>query len=315
MPIKKGVTAMKRKMALCLVIVLLVSIFIPLNAFASSPIDEIIEYHIDIDVIEDGSANINYHFKWHVLDDDKHGPVDVLFIGIPNKHVDHMKKLSDNIYSIEYADRYNRTSGSYAKVQFDQSYYEGEIFEFDFSIHQSYLYTLNDDDETVTFGFTPGWFQGTPVKDLTVRWNGNYVIESNCDYTDENNMLVWQTSFDENDDGKLSMTIIYNQSRFEELDPDKQAEDEGLGIVVIVAIVIAVIVIVAVLAYLDDGYGGGGGFFVGGGRGGGCACASSCACACACAGGGRAGCSVKDFYTAVDTESLDRAFESAKKKI
>ena len=28
-----------------------------------------------------------------------------------------------------------------------------------------------------------------------------------------------------------------------------------------------------------------------------CACASSCACACACAGGGRAGCTVKDFYT------------------
>ena len=27
-----------------------------------------------------------------------------------------------------------------------------------------------------------------------------------------------------------------------------------------------------------------------------CACASSCACACACAGGGRAGCSVKNFY-------------------
>lgn len=27
-----------------------------------------------------------------------------------------------------------------------------------------------------------------------------------------------------------------------------------------------------------------------------CACVSSCACACACAGGGRAGCSKKDFY-------------------
>ncbi len=47
----------------------------------------------------------------------------------------------------------------------------------------------------------------------------------------------------------------------------------------------------------------GGGSFRGGGagrRGGGggcaCACASSCACACACAGGGRAGCSVKNFY-------------------
>lgn len=44
-----------------------------------------------------------------------------------------------------------------------------------------------------------------------------------------------------------------------------------------------------------------GGSFRGGGAGrtGGscaCACVSSCACACACAGGGRAGCSVKNFY-------------------
>ena len=31
-----------------------------------------------------------------------------------------------------------------------------------------------------------------------------------------------------------------------------------------------------------------------------CACASSCACACACAGGGRAGCSKKDFYHTTD---------------
>ncbi|MBQ0037556.1 MAG: hypothetical protein KBS74_02690 [Clostridiales bacterium] len=53
------------------------------------------------------------------------------------------------------------------------------------------------------------------------------------------------------------------------------------------------------------GFGGGsrGGGFGGGGFGGGshCACASSCACACACAcaGGGRAGCSAKNLYGAV----------------
>lgn len=37
--------------------------------------------------------------------------------------------------------------------------------------------------------------------------------------------------------------------------------------------------------------------------GGGCACAcacAGCACACACAGGGRAGCSKKDFYHTTD---------------
>ena len=57
----------------------------------------------------------------------------------------------------------------------------------------------------------------------------------------------------------------------------------------------------------SSGFGGGkrGGGFGGGGFGGGsshCACASSCACACACAcaGGGRAGCSAKNLYGAVN---------------
>ncbi len=62
----------------------------------------------------------------------------------------------------------------------------------------------------------------------------------------------------------------------------------------------------------------GGGFFGGGGSshsGGGhsCACASSCACACACAcaGGGRAGCSTKDFY---NTGLKLRQLEGKKKR-
>ena len=57
------------------------------------------------------------------------------------------------------------------------------------------------------------------------------------------------------------------------------------------------------------GFGGGSGRGSGAGRrsGGGCACACacvSCACACACAGGGRAGCSAKDFKGAVNAEAL-----------
>ena len=59
-----------------------------------------------------------------------------------------------------------------------------------------------------------------------------------------------------------------------------------------------------------------GGSFRGGGAGrtGGscaCACVASCACACACAGGGRAGCSVKNFYRiAVTTGKEDGKEES-----
>lgn len=43
-----------------------------------------------------------------------------------------------------------------------------------------------------------------------------------------------------------------------------------------------------------------------GGSGCACACAScACACACACAGGGRAGCSNKDFYKGIDVERIN----------
>lgn len=57
-----------------------------------------------------------------------------------------------------------------------------------------------------------------------------------------------------------------------------------------------------------------GGSFRGGGAGrtgGGCACAcvSSCACACACAGGGRAGCSVKNFYRITVKSSKEESHE------
>ena len=67
----------------------------------------------------------------------------------------------------------------------------------------------------------------------------------------------------------------------------------------------------------SGGFGGGrrgGGGFGGGGFGGGshCACASSCACACACAcaGGGRAGCSAKNLYSAIRLdEEMSRRLE------
>ena len=40
-------------------------------------------------------------------------------------------------------------------------------------------------------------------------------------------------------------------------------------------------------------------------------CVSSCACACACAGGGRAGCSKKDFYgTNLRTQKLNKILNS-----
>lgn len=311
---------MRKKLALILTFIMIILImFIPTNIVqaSSDPIDEILEYYINVDMESDGSAIITYHIKWKVLDDKTEGPVEDLYVGIPNEHVEDIKALSDNIKNIEYKDSYNGSSGSYVKIDFFRKYYQDETFEFDFSIHQSYLYTLNDDDETVSFSFTPGWFPDTPIDDLIISWNGNYVIENNSDYTDENNQLIWKTSLDSGKSSKLSASVTYQQSRFEELDPDKQAENGNtfvtIGIIILVAIVALAICIVVLSS---DNYGSGGGsffFYSGGGHSSGCA--SSCACACACAGGGRAGCSTKDFYTKADTISLEKAFEEVKKTI
>ena len=87
-------------------------------------------------------------------------------------------------------------------------------------------------------------------------------------------------------------------------------DDDGEGLAIVFGCVaLLVIGVVVIRAIGNDNYRGGSGF--GGGhpvfihthtRSGGCvrsscACAScACACACACAGGGRAGCSKKDFY-------------------
>lgn len=76
------------------------------------------------------------------------------------------------------------------------------------------------------------------------------------------------------------------------------------------------IVVVAVIG--DDSYSGGrghgGGVFISSS----CAhssCVSSCACACACAGGGRAGCSVKDFYSNESVSMSVKDFSTAVEKI
>ncbi len=96
---------------------------------------------------------------------------------------------------------------------------------------------------------------------------------------------------------------------------DEQASDDsGIGVGEVILIVIVVIVVfIGILVVIFDDYGGGSGF------GGGhyyssCAhssCAhSSCACACACAGGGRAGCSQKDFYKgSVDVKTLNKVLK------
>ena len=116
-------------------------------------------------------------------------------------------------------------------------------------------------------------------------------------------------------DERYNVSIKYNADVFD-YDLEQQyvegaTKDAGDVIGIIFLIIIAIVVVILILSVMFDGYDGG---YGGGGRtsvfvhsscASSCACVSSCACACACAGGGRAGCTKKDFYnTKLKVEDL-----------
>ena len=331
MPAEKGGLLMKKIFALFALLICL----LPVSAFAKD-LDEIQNYGVSVQLREDGTADLTYHLDWLVLDDQAEGPLEWVKIGIPNQHADSFTAISQNIKKIGYLS----DGGSYVKITFDRKYKAGETVSFDFSLHQSYLYVLEGD--TVRFSLTPGWFDKIEVKNAVVRWNAAGVQSSNADL-EENGYLFWKTVLRKGE--RLRTEVVYPRSYFMRLDENQQStnakadeDDEKLAIVFgVLFLTIIFVIIIVVIVGRNDNYRGGSGF--GGGhpvivhthsRSGGCvrsscACAScACACACACAGGGRAGCSKKDFYTGPAGNAPDhtddvfpmlfQALENTKKK-
>ncbi len=286
----------------------------PMGAQARNPLDEIQDYIIQVDMRPDGTMDIKYHIEWKVLDSTSEGPLEWVKVGCPNMHVDEITALTENIKEI----RYYADNGAYIRVDFDRQYEKGEIVKFDYSIHQSYMYVIEDDAHLCRYSFTPGWFDDIDVKHIRIEWSDRNVIESTAQRT-ENNYLIWEDELSAGE--RLNASVKYNLDTFS-ANPEEQytedygrntenSESKGAAIALIVIVIIVIIIIVAV-CFIDDDYDGG---FGGGSHTyihthsscvsrSSCACASHCACACACAGGGRAGCSLKDMYHTSDTDRL-----------
>lgn len=290
-----------------IIVLALLSLLLLLPATAlAKDLDEIQNYGVSVQLREDGTMDLTYHVDWKVLDDQAEGPLEWVQIGIPNSHADSFTAISANIRSVGLS---SASGGAYAKVTFDRKYRAGETVSFDFSFHQSYMYVI--EGNTVRYSLTPGWFDKIEVKNAVIRWNASGVTSSNATVTEED-YLYWKTALRKGE--RLRAEVTYPKSFFMELDTAKQATKTSSGndgydvLTVLVGMGLLVALFVWVANKFNDGYGGGSGF--GGrhhhtviiGRSGGCvrsscACAScACACACACAGGGRAGCSKKDFY-------------------
>ena len=142
-------------------------------AFAADNLDEIEDYTITVNVRQDGTLDIRYDVDWLVLSD-KNGsePVTWVKVGIPNKHVEEVNAITDNIESAKYY----LDGGDFVRLDFNRKYFEGDRFQFSFVIHQSYMYQIEDD--AIKYGFTAGWFEEIEVKKITIKWNKNWVEES-----------------------------------------------------------------------------------------------------------------------------------------
>lgn len=292
---------MKKRLLISFILVFAFLLGISISSYAKE-LDEIQDYEIKVDLREDGTLDMVYHIEWKVLDSTSEGPLEWVKIGVPNRKIDEIRALSDTINSI----RLYESGGTYIRVDFDREYVANEVINFDFSFHQSYMYTING--SKCTYSFTPGWFEDIRVKNLTIKWNSNKQIYNNSNSKKNGEYLVWNTSLEKGK--KITAKIEYNINAFN-FDENKQVKNAKIfsnsissSFMILITLIIVISIILALLTpssyYVGRGYGISSYHHHHHGPRGGCACASSCAsscaCACACAGGGRAGCSKKDFY-------------------
>lgn len=282
----------------------------------STPLDKIHEYTIKVDPNNDGTLNMEYYLKWEVLEEGN-GGVDYITIGVANRFVENIKGLTSNIRKINYSSE----NGSTIRIDFKNTYHKGEIFEVKFSFVQKRIFYLKGDE--VQYSFNPGWFEEIKVNKLTVLWNDSNILKHNANSKDQS-YLRWDSTLDLGE--TIECNLIYAKNSFPSLNPKEdysQQEENPIIYIVIIAFCLSFVIIIIIINNVNkdkyqtcrgfSGHINHHHFYFGrhygyrrsgtritppnvnnkgsGVHGGSCACA----CACACAGGGRAGCSRKDF--------------------
>ena len=309
------------KKFICLLLALFAFLGLTACDGEKQPLDVIEDYTIYVHPTEEGNLEMRYKITWHVLDSEKEGPLEWVRIGVPNQYAFHLEALSPAISSIKH----DTSNGSYIRLDLNRPYMAGETVILEFSFLQTHIYTLKDDK--VEYRFIPGWFDDIQVKELMVCWEKSNVIYHNSNQEDDT-YYIWKESLDYGE--SIQIDLRYKQESFVNLSTDNTySNDDGdfpMTVVIAITIIVLIFIFIAIFsAVRDDGYYAHRGFSGrinfwhwswwhtlthrgvdrhgeklphiknnGSSGGGGSSCA--CACACACAGGGRAGCSRKDFY-------------------
>lgn len=287
------------------VVILLIYLFM-----ATRPLDEIQNYEVEVTPLPKGAVEITYRYDWKVLNDTSEGPLEWVKLGMANYDyglVEYGGAITGRHYGIDSFSG----DGPYACFDLNRAYYKGETASFWFTVTQSSLMCHNPDNESQPFfDFTPGWFDQIAVKHYKFIWNNPADPVSHNADREMGSSLIWEGTLSPGK--KRNMRVTYNISDFDSphlvnwSEPFSNGGGSGIDGSVIFIILIATGYFGYQIAWGKDSYGNGRGYGGGyhgyhhRGGGGGCACAcAGCACACACAGGGRAGCSQKDFYSAI----------------
>ena len=181
---------MKRNCFALLCLALLCVLFVVTPALADEPTDEILNYDITAEVLDDGTVRLDYHIDWKVLRDDI-GALEWVTVGIPNGEYRSIDAGSDSIDRIGYSS----DNGSAVRIDFDRAYHAGETVSFDFTVVQDYMYQMNlFQDGQTAFVFTPGWFDEIAVDSLTVRWASADAVTWSPECLMKDGYNVWTTS-------------------------------------------------------------------------------------------------------------------------
>lgn len=308
---------------------ILIGIFINPMTCKAQNLDEIREYQITVSLECDGSFMMHYYIEWEVLDSTADGPLTWVKIGIPNKNVEEITAYSDSIDDIYYYDK----GGEYVRIDLDRAYEAGEVVTMEFSIHQHRMYYFDAvsypfEDGSYVCDFTPGWFDDIDVDHMQINWEAQEHMEVFADTDPEkrDGSYVMETALGEGQ--RYDMTAYYDGAFYnfsDEYSVTNPWEDIIKSYLFIFLILGAAVFFVVMLIKEHkkpgrDSYTASCGMaryyeyrnrsISSSHGGGGCACA----CACACAGGGRAGCSKKDFYgTKLETMGIKKALLKHKK--
>ena len=193
------------------------------QAASTKTLDEILDYRITVDMLDDGSMQMVYDIKWKVLDSKTEGPLSWVKIGVGNTQVDEIRALSNNIKKAKYYGE----GGCYVRIDFKKKYYKNEIVQFTFSLVQHNMFTAPTDGENhvpydlqtkeniqmakdngnakayigtsevpkelYQYWFIPGWFPEIEVDHYCFLWNTDKVVYANTPNV-KNGYLVWEGS-------------------------------------------------------------------------------------------------------------------------